>query len=208
MHEALREVERKLESGVVELPPEGQRSPSPEPVYDRNGVRLNTREIRYKEKLLDRKHRECACHRGYQLRQPHCSQQRAEPSGTPDGFQAVLGTHLTILSLSPGPNMCTAHSNRCEPLIGVCVYECVFVCVHVCVCLCVCATELIEDLIKEDPNYKPPADYRPRKFQARVRLPQVRHACKPCARVCGGRACAYAGVRARVCTQVRDSKCV
>jgi splicing factor 1 len=58
LHQQLREVDRKLEQGIVELPPEGQRSPSPEPVYDRNGIRLNTREIRYREKLLDQRHRE------------------------------------------------------------------------------------------------------------------------------------------------------
>lgn len=29
-------------------------------------------------------------------------------------------------------------------------------------------TGVIEDLIKEDPNYKPPSDYRPRKFQVKV----------------------------------------
>jgi splicing factor 1 len=33
---------------------------------------------------------------------------------------------------------------------------------------------MIEELIKEDPGYKPPADYRPRKFSAKVKIPQVR----------------------------------
>lgn len=75
---------RKLQSGTIELPPEGERSPSPPPVYDVMGMRcgarssagvagecaakqhaidvrlvwhwllcrLNTREVRYKEKLV------------------------------------------------------------------------------------------------------------------------------------------------------------
>lgn len=36
-----------LQLNDLDIPPEGQRSPSPEPVYDRNGTRLNTREIRW-----------------------------------------------------------------------------------------------------------------------------------------------------------------
>jgi hypothetical protein len=35
---------------------------------------------------------------------------------------------------------------------------------------------VIEDLIKEDPNFKPPADYRPRKYSVKIRIPQVRSA--------------------------------
>lgn len=51
LHKKLVDVERKIKSGVVEIPPEGRRSPSPPPVYDSQGVRLNTREVRYREKL-------------------------------------------------------------------------------------------------------------------------------------------------------------
>lgn len=36
---------------IDDRPPE-QRSPSPEPIYNEHGVRLNTREQRYKDKLL------------------------------------------------------------------------------------------------------------------------------------------------------------
>lgn len=58
LHEQLTELDRKIANNELDIPPEGQRSPSPEPVYDRSGQRLNTREIRYKEKLLDKRHRE------------------------------------------------------------------------------------------------------------------------------------------------------
>ena len=85
--EELDTVNRKLTSNELDIPPEGQRSPSPTPVYDRNGVRLNTREIRARERLIDQR-------------------------------------------------------QRC-----------------------------IEDLIKEDPGYKPPADYKPRKFYRKIFIP-------------------------------------
>jgi splicing factor 1 len=87
MREELDEISRKLATGDLGIPPEGQRSPSPEPVYDAMGIRLNTREIRAREKLIDARHR------------------------------------------------------------------------------------LVEDLIKEDPTFKPPADYKPRKFSNRVLIP-------------------------------------
>lgn len=45
LQEELAEIDSKLESGDIDIPPEGQRSPSPEPTYDRYGVRLNTREV-------------------------------------------------------------------------------------------------------------------------------------------------------------------
>lgn len=46
MHEQLNELIQKLERNELDIPPEHERSPSPEPIYDANGVRLNTREIR------------------------------------------------------------------------------------------------------------------------------------------------------------------
>lgn len=46
----LEEISRKLRTGDV-VPPENERSPSPEPQYDRDGTRLNTREKRYRKKL-------------------------------------------------------------------------------------------------------------------------------------------------------------
>ena len=52
----LEEINRKLRTGDV-VPPEHQRSPSPEPVYDSVGKRLNTREIRYRQKLENERHR-------------------------------------------------------------------------------------------------------------------------------------------------------
>lgn len=57
MREELEEINRKLTTGDLGIPPEGQRSPSPEPVYDKLGVRLNTREIRAREKLIDQRHK-------------------------------------------------------------------------------------------------------------------------------------------------------
>jgi splicing factor 1 len=57
MRDELEEINRKLSTGELDLPPEGQRSPSPEPVYDRNGARVNTREIRARDKLIDSRQR-------------------------------------------------------------------------------------------------------------------------------------------------------
>ncbi|KAL4439650.1 hypothetical protein ABPG75_002651 [Micractinium tetrahymenae] len=52
LHRKLNELNRKLLSGEVDVPPEGERSPSPPPIYDVMGMRLNTREVRYKEKMV------------------------------------------------------------------------------------------------------------------------------------------------------------
>lgn len=52
-YEQLWRTEDDIREGKVDIPPEGERSPSPPPVYDRFGIRQNTREWRYKEKLLD-----------------------------------------------------------------------------------------------------------------------------------------------------------
>eukprot|EP00878_Enallax_costatus_P026312 GHUV01028227.1.p1 GENE.GHUV01028227.1~~GHUV01028227.1.p1 ORF type:complete len:125 (-),score=37.53 GHUV01028227.1:331-705(-) len=46
MHEQLSALQDKLDRNDLDIPPEHERSPSPEPIYDANGVRLNTREIR------------------------------------------------------------------------------------------------------------------------------------------------------------------
>lgn len=52
LHTELKEVNRKILNNELDIPPEGERSPSPEPMYDRNGVRLNTREVSYNYTLL------------------------------------------------------------------------------------------------------------------------------------------------------------
>jgi splicing factor 1 len=52
-YEDLWKVEDDIREGKLDIPPEGERSPSPPPVYDRFGIRQNTREFRYREKLLD-----------------------------------------------------------------------------------------------------------------------------------------------------------
>ncbi|CAD7702045.1 unnamed protein product [Ostreobium quekettii] len=88
LHEELADVSRKILNNEVDLPPEHERSPSPEPVYDKMGIRLNTREVRYRERLIARK------------------------------------------------------------------------------------SELIEELIKKDSNYKAPADYKPQKKSAKIYIPQ------------------------------------
>ena len=87
LHQELIELERKIRSGIVDIPPEHERSPSPPPVYDANGVRQNTREQRYREKQTKRR------------------------------------------------------------------------------------TTLIEELIKRDPTYKPPADYKPEKKWRKLPIP-------------------------------------
>ena len=45
LHEKLADITRRIASNDLQIPPEGQRSPSPGPIYDRNGQRLNTREV-------------------------------------------------------------------------------------------------------------------------------------------------------------------
>lgn len=55
LHTELAEVERRLRSGVDDERPEHERSPSPPPIYDSQGVRLNTREVRMREKLGERR---------------------------------------------------------------------------------------------------------------------------------------------------------
>ncbi|GAB4821001.1 hypothetical protein N2152v2_008047, partial [Parachlorella kessleri] len=44
-HKELLELNRKLMRGEIDIPPEGERSPSPPPKYNEFGIRLNTREI-------------------------------------------------------------------------------------------------------------------------------------------------------------------
>ncbi|CAH1764235.1 1451_t:CDS:2, partial [Entrophospora sp. SA101] len=55
-HLRLEEIGRKLRNGDF-IPPEKDRSPSPEPFYDSQGKRVNTREYRYRKKLEDERHR-------------------------------------------------------------------------------------------------------------------------------------------------------
>ncbi|KAI8140624.1 hypothetical protein BJV82DRAFT_621845 [Fennellomyces sp. T-0311] len=52
----LEEINRKLRMGDY-VPPERLRSPSPEPVYNSEGKRVNTREARYRKKLEDERHK-------------------------------------------------------------------------------------------------------------------------------------------------------
>ncbi|CAI9774072.1 unnamed protein product [Fraxinus pennsylvanica] len=52
LNSRLIEISRKLQSGLpLDDRPEGARSPSPEPIYDNMGIRINTREYRAREKL-------------------------------------------------------------------------------------------------------------------------------------------------------------
>ncbi|KAL4516099.1 hypothetical protein Ndes2526B_g00806 [Nannochloris sp. 'desiccata'] len=52
LHKELVELDRKVRMNIVDLiPPESERSPSPSPIYDSNGIRQNTREVRMKEKI-------------------------------------------------------------------------------------------------------------------------------------------------------------
>jgi len=52
----IEEISQKLRTGNV-VPPERNRSPSPEPVYGADGKRINTREYRYRKKLEDERHK-------------------------------------------------------------------------------------------------------------------------------------------------------
>ncbi|KAJ4706630.1 branchpoint-bridging protein-like [Melia azedarach] len=52
LNSRLLEISRMLQSGLpLDDRPEGQRSPSPEPIYDNMGIRINTREYRARERL-------------------------------------------------------------------------------------------------------------------------------------------------------------
>ena len=50
IHMRIEDINRKLRLGTV-IPPAHLRAPSPEPIYDQTGKRLNTREARYRKKL-------------------------------------------------------------------------------------------------------------------------------------------------------------
>jgi len=52
----IEEISQKLRTGNV-VPPERNRSPSPEPIYGADGKRTNTRENRYRKKLEDERHK-------------------------------------------------------------------------------------------------------------------------------------------------------
>ncbi|KAG4300839.1 hypothetical protein PCK1_002916 [Pneumocystis canis] len=56
LHMRLEEIGQKLRIGDV-VPRDGERSPSPPPQYDNFGRRTNTREIRYRKRLEDERHR-------------------------------------------------------------------------------------------------------------------------------------------------------
>ncbi|KAF9429335.1 hypothetical protein BGZ76_001446 [Entomortierella beljakovae] len=55
LHTRLEEISKKLKNGDV-LPTDRERSRSPEPVYNAEGKRVNTREYRYRKKLEDERH--------------------------------------------------------------------------------------------------------------------------------------------------------
>ncbi|KAG5440938.1 hypothetical protein PCK2_000093 [Pneumocystis canis] len=56
LHMRLEEIGQKLRIGDV-VPRDGERSPSPPPQYDNFGRRTNTREIRYRKRLEEERHR-------------------------------------------------------------------------------------------------------------------------------------------------------
>lgn len=57
LHLKIEDLSRKLRSGDLGIPPNPEdRSPSPEPIYDHNGKRLNTREYRTRKKLEEERH--------------------------------------------------------------------------------------------------------------------------------------------------------
>ncbi|XP_038051649.1 LOW QUALITY PROTEIN: splicing factor 1-like [Patiria miniata] len=56
MHLQVEEISRQLRSGDLGIPATEDRSPSPEPVYNHEGKRLNTREYRTRKKLEEQRH--------------------------------------------------------------------------------------------------------------------------------------------------------
>ncbi|KAF9158390.1 hypothetical protein DFQ26_007707 [Actinomortierella ambigua] len=53
LHTRIEEISKKLKSGDVLPPPDRERSPSPQPEYNAEGKRINTREYRWRKKLED-----------------------------------------------------------------------------------------------------------------------------------------------------------
>jgi splicing factor 1 len=56
LHLRIEEISQKLKIDDV-VPADGDRSPSPAPMYDNHGRRVNTREYRYRKKLEDERHK-------------------------------------------------------------------------------------------------------------------------------------------------------
>lgn len=52
----IEELSARLRNNDLNIPPENERSPSPEPVYNMDGKRLNTREYRAKKKIINDRH--------------------------------------------------------------------------------------------------------------------------------------------------------
>ncbi|KAI3386218.1 hypothetical protein SNEBB_000625 [Seison nebaliae] len=52
----IEDLTQKLKRGQILPPVDRPRSPSPEPIYDQNGKRLNTREVRYRQALEQERH--------------------------------------------------------------------------------------------------------------------------------------------------------
>lgn len=58
LHLQIEEISRRLRTGDLGIPPNQEdRSPSPEPIYNNEGKRLNTREYRTRKKLEEDRHR-------------------------------------------------------------------------------------------------------------------------------------------------------
>jgi splicing factor 1 len=53
----IEEITRRLQTGELGIAPIGERSPSPEPVYNHEGKRTNTREVRTRKKLENDRHK-------------------------------------------------------------------------------------------------------------------------------------------------------
>ena len=56
LHLRIEEISQKLRIDDV-VPADGDRSPSPPPMYDNHGRRVNTREYRYRKRLEDERHK-------------------------------------------------------------------------------------------------------------------------------------------------------
>lgn len=53
----LDDLNKKQQTGFMEVPDPEIRSPSPEPIYDANGIRTNTLEQRVKNEMIGRRGR-------------------------------------------------------------------------------------------------------------------------------------------------------
>lgn len=150
----------------VDEEPEERRSPSPEPVYNEHGARTNTREQRAKDKLTRQRNVSSSCSM-WGLSVAGCAQvwavgrkEQRTPCMNRTSAAAVCCVVSRSVSCVDRPsqtenlNLLLCWPRACMPHADPRVLQ-----------------ELITELIKASPTFKPPADYKPeKKFRKWVAL--------------------------------------